>query len=64
MRWRRIAAIARAGRPAAVSSTPWYGLWSTSPRSASRFTVAVTVPGDTRGLGQHAGVGAPSRERR
>ena len=33
-------------RPATVSSTPWYGSWSTRPRSARRLTVAVTVPGD------------------
>src|SRR5438128_112807 len=61
IRWRRIAATA-ARRPVVVSSTPLYGRWSSRPRSASRFTIAVTVPGDTPSRSASAPVWAASSE--
>src|SRR5436305_14128682 len=59
MRWRRIDAAA-SRRPAFVSSTPRYGLWSSRPRPARRLTVAVAVPGDTPRWAASSPVWAPS----
>ena len=60
---RQLAIAAR--RPTGVSSRLRYGLWSTSPRSARRLTVDVTVPGVRPRRSASAPVCAPpSRESR